>query len=436
MPFQKFLKDNFQVHVTIFLCLIAALYIIVISIFNSRIDEYYYEKSEVNLQNHQDISDEFLFEENMTLEIVDEFLDVIEARGTTQSIKGHYTPSEFATLLATSEYELDVFYETIIDEAGHEFTVILKQYITVNELKTIRNYLTIQMMLIVVGTIIIAMMIFNHFLDSINSSMEHDFMTLKENLFKENDFIDTDEIKIAEITDLAIRYNQERQASQSLLTQNHRLVSSLSHDLKSPITSILGYSNLLTEYEDSSNNDYLTYIKQGANELEVLSNLLFDQIKYQNHTFELNKEVLNINDLLQDVCAERYINFEKKDFEVTFKIEQNDRQLSIDSTHFKRCLINIMNNCVAHNPHGTTVEIKSFENKMNYCIDIKNNGEPIPLDNRATIFEAFYTSDVSRNHHSGLGLFISRKIIEKHGGTLELVEDNDYNTCFRISLPI
>lgn len=401
----------------------------------TQVDSHYFDAGEIDLVDHEKITDDFLFNENMTLEILDSSLNVIATRGVNQNLGKHYSPTEFAELLATYSFEMDVLYDTYIDSNGVEYTVVLKQYLTREDIRVIRNLFTIRLILITLGTILIAIIVFSRFIDQLSYRMGSQFSIIENHFAKGQIPINSDQLSIIEIHNVAMRYNQQLEINKRQEKRQHQMIASLSHDLRSPITSIKGYAELLAEKSELKNSVAVKYIYDGAIEIEQLSELLSDQLKYHNSNFDLDLHCVEMNGYLQDICAERYKYFERNDVDVVFEIYEDAFFAEIDEFHFKRCLINIMNNLLAHNPIGIKAKIASYKSNEDYCIDIMDDGVGIPEENRHDIFEAFYSTDAMRKEHNGLGLFISKKIIEKHGGSIHLLSDEGYKTVFRIVLP-
>jgi signal transduction histidine kinase len=408
---------------------------LVYTITETQVESHYFDADEIDLEHHEHITDNFLFDENMTLEIIDSGLNVVETRGVNQNLYKHYTPTEFAELLATYSFEMDVMYNTFVDEEGIEYTVVLKQYLTREDLRIIRNLFTIRLILITLGTILIAIMVFSRFIDQLNCRMGSQFSIMEEHFSEWQKPIETEKLSIIEIRNVAMRYNQQLEINKQQEKRQHQMIASLSHDLRSPITSIKGYVELLDEASDVGSPLAIKYIREGALEIEQLSELLSDQLKYNNSSYELDLKPVEMNGYLQDICAERYKDFEKNNIQVIFDIDERPTYACIDEFHFKRCLLNLINNLLVHNPRGIKAKIASYETDDLYCIDIMDDGIGISTDHKDEIFEAFYSTDVMRKDHNGLGLFISKKIVVKHGGHIELLNSQDYKTIFRITLP-
>lgn len=232
---------------------------------------------------------------------------------------------------------------------------------------------------------------------------------------------------------------QIRKEKDSILRQNKTLISNLSHDLKSPITTLKGYSELLIE-EDLSpiqQKDYLMYINQRASDLSELISLLFEQVKFQHPDFSLNLEKEDMNSFLRDLCANYYMIFDKHGFDVNIEIDETPHIMDFDSTNMKRAFCNLFENCLSHNKVPTKFEVSTFIKNGVYFIQFKDDGIGVPKENKNRIFDPFFQGDNSRSrNHGGLGLFVTKQIIEKHGGEITLKSEPNYKTVFEIQFKI
>ena len=155
---------------------------------------------------------------------------------------------------------------------------------------------------------------------------------------------------------------QMRKDKDAVIMQSNQLISNLSHDLKSPVTTIMGYSEILVQGNLSSaeQKEYLTYILQSASDLKELVSLLFQQMKYQYSDYSIALECCDINSFLRDICANYYMLFDKKGFQIEVQIEEAPHKMYFDKVHMKRAFTNILENCLNHNPTPTKVQIVTW----------------------------------------------------------------------------
>jgi len=129
--------------------------------------------------------------------------------------------------------------------------------------------------------------------------------------------------------------------------------------------------------------------------------------------------------------------FTDKGFSMEVDIPEDKVYLNFDKENLKRVFVNILENCYSHNQEPTQVLVKAQVKDNHYLVSFKDNGVGIPEDAKDKIFEAFYQVDSSRQgNNSGLGLFIAKQIVEKHGGEISYISQKDYRTVFEIRLPL
>lgn len=421
------------------------------NIYFHQIDKNIYNKLDVDLVRYKEITTDFLIENNLTIEIVDDNLNIVYSKGVNKHVSKKYSPQEFAELLNDgsiediNSFEVNVRYITTTDQSGNENTVILKQNISSKELKKIKQIITQYIVVLVLGTVLIVLGSFILCVDNIYKNIKKSFVFIQNSIAKMP--YDRTKINILETTLLETRkvaesYNEMlaemeriKAEKEAIANKNNRLISNLSHDLKSPITTLKGYSEILLEDDisESERKEYAMHINNGATDLNEMISILFEQVKFQNTDYKLNLEKSDINILLRDICANYYMIFDKKGFNVNIDIEEISHIMKFDKINIKRVFTNILENCLSHNVVPTDVCISSETLSDKYVIYFKDNGIGIEENEKNKIFEAFYQGDSSRTSgHSGLGLYVVQQIIEKHGGQIILKSEQDYKTVFEI----
>lgn len=222
--------------------------------------------------------------------------------------------------------------------------------------------------------------------------------------------------------------------------QKKDLVVYLAHDLKTPLTSVVGYLTLLEEAPELPAEQRAKYIGialDKAYRLEQLINEFFD-ITRMNYQKEIAyKSPVNLTILLVQIINEFFPMMEEKNITVRQEIEP-ELIFSADADKIARVFDNLFRNAVNYSHAGT--EIVCSARKGNGCIlvVIKNKGDHIPAEKLEHIFDKFYRLDSSRQSATGgagLGLAIAKQIVELHDGTIEAV-CNDSITEFRMVLPL
>lgn len=225
---------------------------------------------------------------------------------------------------------------------------------------------------------------------------------------------------------------------------NEEFMNMMVHELRAPATSIKDSSELLLTNKDQLNDQekeqFLTMInRQAKGLLEQISSIL-DAGKFESGTFKLSLKDENI----QEIIYEKVKAFEppaaKKGISVTSHIEGPIPALSIDGLRIGQVVNNLISNALKYTPYGGKISVLAKISGANVEISVSDTGIGIPKEQQANIFAKFYqvkTSDRKEEKvGSGLGLYITKKIIEAHGGTIWVESEVDKGTTFKFTLPI
>lgn len=198
----------------------------------------------------------------------------------------------------------------------------------------------------------------------------------------------------------------------------NELVNIASHEMKTPIQSILAYSELLLYKPYEVTTEYVEAIYRNALRLQKLSNNLLDITRIENHAFTLKNEIFDLNELISRTIQEftRQIQvgvIENKD--VTFLFSTKDSlYVWADKDRISQVISNLIDNALKFTQEGSiTIETKSHDNMA--MISVRDSGVGISSQIAPKLFSKFSTSEYNG---TGLGLYISKAIIEKHGGRI------------------
>lgn len=228
---------------------------------------------------------------------------------------------------------------------------------------------------------------------------------------------------------------EKRRAEES----KQRLIVDLSHDLKTPITSIQGYAQALYEGrvdDPERQKRYLNYIHLKSGRVSLLIQHMLDLLKLDSPDYEVKAERREIGEFLREVVADAYGEIERRDFELAVAIPDTGTYAVFDPEPLTRVIHNLLSNALQHNPPGTRLRIGLYEAGDRVEIVLADNGRGIPKELWSTIFDPFVRGDPSRSAEggTGLGLSIAMRITEKMGGTIRLSGDEEEKTIFTISL--
>ncbi len=222
--------------------------------------------------------------------------------------------------------------------------------------------------------------------------------------------------------------------------RKNNLIVYLAHDLKTPLTSIIGYIDLLKEesnLSDENKEKYLSIALKKAKKLDYLINEFFDITRFNLSEIELNYQNINITRFIEQMSSEYAIAQEKKNIKCTLDLEK-DVEIKCDVDKIERVIDNLMTNAVRYSQEGGEINIFLKRIGHNVVLQFRNTGETLPEEKLKRVFDQFYRSDESRQSETGgtgLGLAITKKIVEIHGGTIEAMSQDGY-VEFVVILPI
>ena len=220
--------------------------------------------------------------------------------------------------------------------------------------------------------------------------------------------------------DLKINEQARKMAEQ----QKSDLVVYLAHDLKTPLTSVIGYLSILKEAKDlpaEQRARYTVIALDKAYRLEQLINEFFDITRLNLQTIPAYKAPVNLTVLMMQIIEEFYPIFEEKQMRVAADIEP-ELVLNADADKLARVFDNLFRNAASYAREGTEIGCKVYKKGKQVIISVQNEGDHIPPEKLKYIFEKFYRLDQARQSASGgagLGLAIAKQIVELHGGTIE-----------------
>ncbi|MGL4760140.1 MAG: sensor histidine kinase [Sarcina sp.] len=245
-----------------------------------------------------------------------------------------------------------------------------------------------------------------------------------------NDFVKSTCIFILEITlfflcaywyDNRISKYIKEEAQRQVKEQN-QLFANIAHDLKSPMTTVIGLSRALEEgvASDIEKNEITHIITEKSKHMDKIINLMFEYAKMESASYQLNKSNVDIVRLVKEFVAHRYSEFEKKNMELNLNLPIDKIIISIDKLQISRVIDNLINNVIFHNQDGIKVEIGVEESADRIKVWIADSGVEIEKELEDKIFNPFVCAEKSRNskNGSGLGLAIAKKVIEMHAGEI------------------
>ena len=237
---------------------------------------------------------------------------------------------------------------------------------------------------------------------------------------------------------------RESEKNEKLAKENEEkkdeLIVYLAHDIKTPLTSMIGYLSILDEIDDmpkKKQKNYISIALDKSYRLEDLINELFDVARFNSEKIVLEKEELNLNLMLEQIIDDFYPTL--RELNKSIKLNYNESiSINGDPDKLSRVFNNLIKNAISYSKEESEIVINLKKDNNNAIVEVINKGKQISKEKLSKIFEKFYRLDsarTSRTGGSGLGLAIAKDIVGLHNGTI-IAESNEEETTFRVTLPL
>lgn len=263
----------------------------------------------------------------------------------------------------------------------------------------------------------------------------------REKLYSSLDNILDESSQNVELPDEMIRFSEKlnkikyeyalsKKMAKEAEQKKNDLIMYMAHDLKTPLTSVIGYLTLLNEEKRISKDLQEKYMKIALDKsirLEELTNQFFEITRYNLNDMPINKIQLNLSILFDQLIEEFYPMLEDRKLELKVN-KPNTLIYNADGDKMARAFGNLLKNAISYSYENTVIEIEMIDNEENIEVTFRNKGATIPEYKLEKIFDKFYRADESRGTNSGgagLGLAITKEIIELHNGTISANSENE-----------
>ncbi|WPK13928.1 HAMP domain-containing sensor histidine kinase [Lysinibacillus louembei] len=242
-----------------------------------------------------------------------------------------------------------------------------------------------------------------------------------------------------QLNNVKAKLEKRAKDAQEAEQRKNDLVVYLAHDIKTPLTSIIGYLSLLDEAKDmpvEQREKYVTITLEKSYRLEQLINEFFEITRFNLQTIILEKNLIPLNYMLLQVADEFYPLLAPKGQKAVVQID-DEINIYADGDKLARVFNNILKNAVVYSNPNSTIEISARNENNQTFISFTNVGKTIPAEKLEMIFQKFYRLDSARSTQTGgagLGLAISNEIIQAHGGTITATS-SDHKTVFTVMIP-
>lgn len=318
----------------------------------------------------------------------------------------------------------------IFDSSINAMELIIKN--RVNNLKTFKLLLLLTFSLVILTTVYL----FTGLYLSITSTISN-LKTILNEVANDNLAVKADIKTKDEMADIGLSINKMIESLDESNEIKKTFVTALAHDLKSPIIAeqkvleVILLEKLGTSLENYK--EFLVDIKNTNKELLSLIENILTVYHYESGKFTLNKELTSIEDIINEsIRSVKYLTLDENS-ELIINIEKNLPLVLVDKAEIRRVIINLISNAIKHNPKECQIIVsaKKIENELQ--VAIQDNGHGIPEKYRSKIFQKYPES--KKKTGSGLGLYLTKNIIDAHGGRLWFETEINIGTTFYFTLP-
>jgi len=219
-------------------------------------------------------------------------------------------------------------------------------------------------------------------------------------------------------------------------------VANVSHELKTPITSIVGFTETLLDgamQDPDTCREFLEIILEEGNRLQRLVGDILDLSKIESKQIHLELETVPIGELIQSATKTMEDQFRAKQLTLEVQLPDPLFTVTVDRDRFRQILLNLLSNAMAYTPSGGKVTVRAERDAESWRLQVADTGIGIPKEDLPRIFERFYRVDKARSRASGgtgLGLAIVKHLVEVHKGTIHVESQVGEGTTFTLTFPL
>lgn len=241
-----------------------------------------------------------------------------------------------------------------------------------------------------------------------------------------------------EINDIVVSYENQLSMFRQTDETNRQLLTSLSHDVRTPLTTLMGYLDAAHKgiVTGKDRDDYIETARRKAHDLKEYIDVLFDWFKLNSDEFAMELQTVEVAELTRDILIDWIPIFEDQQIDYHIDIPERPFQVKLDTDGYVRILNNLIQNIIAHS-HADKIEMTLLKQSGNMKILLIDNGIGIEKDDLKHIFERLYKCDKGRSEKgSGLGLSIVHQLVEKMNGTITAESVSGKGTTFTLIFPL
>lgn len=241
-----------------------------------------------------------------------------------------------------------------------------------------------------------------------------------------------------EINEIVVSYESRLSAVRQTEETNRQLMTSLSHDVRTPLTTLLGYLDAAHKglVTGKDRDDYIETARRKAHDLKEYIDVLFDWFKLNSDEFALEIQSVEAVELTRNILIDWIPIFEDKQVDYDIDIPEQPVRVRLDTDSYMRIINNLIQNVIAHS-HANKIKIVLSKTENNMELLLADNGVGIEKEDLKHIFERLYKCDKGRSEKgSGLGLSIVHQLVKKMGGSITVESVPGKGTKFDLLLPL
>lgn len=447
----KKLSHQFILNYVIIILIILSLGILSLYIYNEynyqqqnkySIDLYQFEDDYLNIGFNEALSRQEFQEEDSVMVLTKDRLVIDSYRGY-KNVGESFTQEEFQSYIYGENFEnIYVYFPQ-----GSQYIYVMYTVMIEEDISFIFAIIILIIVIFIVALFAYAKYTSNQVILPIKELVRSVQEIGKSNYSINIDYDASEELNILknEINSMTLRLKSETEKRKKLQENRKQLIRDLSHDIRTPLTNILGYSEKLISTKDSMAEDQIKSIEiihQYGLSANILINELFDLSKLEIGEENFIVKETNISEWMKLKLIEYVNELEKRNIDYDFNLPENAFIVSLNELNMHRLIDNILLNSIKYNNKDFSIYISLGESTNSYILTIADDGIGIPDEFLEMIFQPMFRIDDSRNRElggTGLGLSIVKEIIDKHGWKIELkseIESYFGKGCtFVISIP-
>ena len=241
-----------------------------------------------------------------------------------------------------------------------------------------------------------------------------------------------------ELGELSVSIQKLAKDLERLKKERNEFLASISHELSTPLTYLIGYAKVLMrkELSEKEREQYLSIIAEEANQMKELVKNLLELAKIDENNFTVTKEHFEADSFLQKIIKLVEPSYKHKNIKLNL-IKQKNFQIYADPLRLQQIVLNLLDNAMKYSRENTEIRLEVYQSDNKTVISISDEGIGIPPDEIELIFDRLYRVEKSRSRTyggSGIGLSVVKELVEAHGGKIEVISKLGEGSTFKVTI--